>query len=113
MSRFNTWSIALFLVPACAGSTKQSETLKQAATLHNETMKAAADLEEWLAEQKVDATSKVPADSLVVWDEAFEAWEKKVVEVPGNEEHHEHKNDEHHHDHKPVEVTDDQMLVIQ
>ncbi|MFM8911755.1 MAG: hypothetical protein ACKOE6_02400 [Flammeovirgaceae bacterium] len=76
-------------------------------------MLSAEHLEEWLNLQESDTTSTVPADSLEMWKAKLEKWEENVVEVPGNEGHHSHGHGEHHHDHSKVQVTDEQMLVIQ
>ena len=58
-----------------------------------------------------EKTSVSEKDSVVILLGALEEWEKDLVEIPGNESH-EH-SDHHHHDHKVLEVTAEQMLLIQ
>lgn len=99
---------------ACSMSNKDKETLLQAATVHNEMILEAAALEDWLNNAASDSTLTIPPDSIVTWTAALEAWEKDIVEVPGNEEHTEHDGAHHHHHHsESVDVTAEQMLTIQ
>ena len=101
--------LSLFLLGACQNrETSNSQLLKEAGEIHNEAMALSEKLE-----QKVEAldSSAVPKDSIHVWKELIVAWEREVVEVPGNESHSAHAH--HNHDHKILEVTPEQMLVIQ
>ncbi|MFM6349665.1 MAG: hypothetical protein ACKPFK_31680, partial [Dolichospermum sp.] len=70
--------LVIFLT-ACSSSTKQSELHKQAASIHNEMILSAEQLEEWLELQNSDTTSTLPADSLSVWMSKLEAWEADLV----------------------------------
>ena len=112
MKKYKLFTLLLILT-ACSSSNKGSVLLEQAAAIHNEMVLSAEQLEKWLTLQESDTTSTVPADSLAAWKVKLEVWEEEIVEVPGNEAHESHETGEHHHDHSTIEVTDDQMLVIQ
>ncbi len=102
------------LLCACQRQNRDEELLKEAAILHNDMMAMLEQLEDRLNILEADTTARIPIDSIKVWRMVIEAWEKDIVEVPGNEAHEQHKTgDHHHHDHKVVEVTPDQMLTIQ
>lgn len=113
--RSHRWILLCCLViTACNKQQNKDEVvLRQAAVVHNEMMEAAHELEERLDSLGNDSLNAALADSVSVWKELFEEWENDVVEVPGNEEHAGHGKEEHHHEHKSVEVTPDQMLIIQ
>jgi hypothetical protein len=103
-----------FWLFGCTNTSKEKEVFANAASIHNEMMKTVEAMEEQIATLEKDSINSVPPDSLTAWKEAIELWESDIVEVPGNEEHHDHKEGEHHqHDHKTVEVTAEQMLFIQ
>lgn len=104
------------LLIACGGPTKEEkELLAQAATLHNAAYTLAGHLETKLETLKSDTT--VAADSVTALLAAIEQWEEQLVEVPGNEAHHEHAEGEahhHHHEHgKETTLTPAQMLTVQ
>lgn len=115
--KFLKFGLVLCLVSiACSNKPNADEKVwKEAAVVHNEMMALAHQLEARLTMLESDTTDVVRVDSIVIWKAAIEAWEQEIVEVPGNEEHDQHKEgEEHHHrDHKVVEVTPEQMLTIQ
>lgn len=49
--------------------------------------------------------------NIVAFIKYFEAWENDLVEVPGNEHHHNHE--ERNHSHEPVHVTAEEMLQLE
>lgn len=67
-------------------------------------------MERHLNELLKDKTSVINKDSIIILLVALEEWENDLVEIPGNEEH---DHSDHHHDHTVLEVTSEQMLLIQ
>jgi hypothetical protein len=104
-----------FLALACTSSQEKSEELLQAADIHNEMIKSAGELEDWLDQLESNPSASVSIDSIQAWKAELEAWETEIVEVPGNEAHHLHEEGEahDHSHHEEVQVTDQQMLTIQ
>lgn len=113
--KFHRWILLYcFVTVACNQQKDKNElVLGQAADVHNEMMGSARALEERLELLAKDSLNTALTDSVTAWKALLEAWENDVVEVPGNEAPHAHGEDEHSHDHKSVEVTPEQMLVIQ
>ena len=90
---------------ACSASSKEDKVLQEAADVHNMALLMAEELETTLKQ------NTFPADSTSAILAAIEAWENDLVEVPGNEHHHEHEG--HNHSHEPVNVTAEEMLKLQ
>jgi hypothetical protein len=108
--------LALLSFYACMGPSKEEQKLlTEAATIHNAAYKLAGELEEELEMMRTDTT--VNADSITLLLSAIETWESALVEVPGNEAHHNHEEGEahhHHHEHsKTIDVTPQEMLKVQ
>jgi hypothetical protein len=108
-----TLTLTILLITACSGGRGDDVLMKEAARVHNETMALAVLVEEAINNGEADSTNTISNDSIVYWRQLFEAWERDVVEVPGNEAHHTHAGGSHHHDHTPPDVTAEQMLEIQ
>jgi LmbE family N-acetylglucosaminyl deacetylase len=95
----------LLCLTACSTSSKEDKLLQEAADVHNMALLMAEELETTLKQ------NTFPADSASAIRAAIEAWENDLVEVPGNEHHHNHEG--HNHSHEPVHVTAEEMLQLQ
>lgn len=98
----------MLIIVGC--STDHKNEFKESAAIHNEMVKQAEELEEYI--DQLESTTSVSRDSISVWRDAIEVWESELVEVPGNEEHH-HTKGEHHHDHTRMELTPEQLMNVQ
>jgi uncharacterized protein YcfL len=96
--------LVLLLLSACSLSHEQ-KLLQEAADIHNTAVLIAEELEAILKQ------NTIPVDSVSAILAAIEAWENDLVEVPGNEHHHDHEG--HNHSHEPLNVTADEMLQLQ
>lgn len=103
------------LMLACTAKQAEHQEYEQAALLHNAMLDKAGKLEDTLTLMLADSVWLNQQDSVKAILAALENWEKQLVEVPGNEDHdHNHGAHEHHdHEQAPVEVTPEQMLLIQ
>ncbi|MCW5911032.1 MAG: hypothetical protein KIT62_08155 [Cyclobacteriaceae bacterium] len=97
--------VPVLLAWACAAPSQDEKLLKEAADVHNTALQIAEDLESRLKQEAI------PADSAFVILAAIEEWEQDLIEVPGNEHHHDHEG--HNHSHEPVNVTAAEMLELQ
>ncbi len=95
----------LLLLAACGTPSQEDKLLQEAADIHNTALATAEELETTLKQNTISADS---ASAILA---AIEAWENDLVEVPGNEHHHDHE--EHNHAHEPVHVTSQEMLQLQ
>jgi hypothetical protein len=75
----------LLCLTACSTSSKEDKLLQEAADVHNMALLMAEELETTLKQ------NTFPADSASAIRAAIEAWENDLVEVPGNEHHHNHE----------------------
>jgi hypothetical protein len=73
-------------------------------------MKKAAYMTQQLNELK--ANPSVNKDSVKLISRTLEHWQADIVEVPGNDDSHDHQGHNHSHERLP-EVTEEQMLGIQ
>jgi hypothetical protein len=103
------------LMVACTAKQAEHQEYEQSALLHNAMLNQASKMEDTLALMLADSAWINQQDSLNAILAALENWEKQLVEVPGNEDHdHNHGAHEHHdHEQASVEVTPEQMLLIQ
>ncbi len=103
------------LMLACTAKQAEQKEYEQAALIHNAMLDKAGKLEDTLTLMLTDSAWLNQQDSVKAILAALENWEKQLVEVPGNEDHdHNHGAHEHHdHEQAPVEVTPEQMLLIQ
>ncbi|MBN8653215.1 MAG: hypothetical protein J0L67_17435 [Cytophagales bacterium] len=95
----------LLWLTACGASSKEDKVLQEAADVHNTALLMVEELETTLKQ------NTFPADSASAILAAIEVWKNDLVEVPGNEHHHEHEG--HNHSHEPVNVTAEEMLQLQ
>lgn len=86
-----------------------------AAEIHNQMISTKDTLEQTLLNLKKDTSGLVSQDSILAWEELLKIWENDLVEVPGNELHHDHHQSESnpHHSHQQLDVTPEQMLEVQ
>lgn len=97
-------------VAGCSStSSDQRDTLRDAASIHNEMIELANQIANELETIAID--SAVESDTIESIKLALENWKLDLVEVPGNEEVENHEG--HHHGHDYLELTPDQMLTIQ
>ncbi|MBX2915801.1 MAG: hypothetical protein KF856_11085 [Cyclobacteriaceae bacterium] len=104
MMRSYSKLFVLLLLSACSVSHEQ-KLLQEAADIHNTALLIAEELEATLKH------NTIPPDSVAAILIDIEAWENDLVEVPGNEHHHDHEG--HNHSHDPVHVTAEEMLQLQ
>ncbi|MBX2897060.1 MAG: hypothetical protein KF763_16560 [Cyclobacteriaceae bacterium] len=104
MMRSYSKLFVLLLLSACSVSHEQ-KLLQEAADIHNTALLIAEALEATLKQ------NIIPPDSASAILTAIEAWENNLVEVPGNEHHHDHEG--HNHSHERVNVTAEEMLQLQ
>lgn len=105
--------MVLAVLIGCSSKRDDEKLNKKSIVIHNSMVQKASQLENELRLLKSDSISVVNKDSIDVLLFALEEWEQDLVEIPGNESH--HNLEHHHHDHssKAPEVTASQMLQIQ
>jgi hypothetical protein len=112
MKRMGIFAVAL-LLGACSSRSAADGDFREAALWHNKAVALAENLARTL--DSLELAKAVPADSMLAWRGAIEAWEGDLIEVPGNESA-AHTGHEHHHghDHEALpDITPAQMLEIQ
>ena len=95
------WIPTILLFLAC-GSSKDHQTLHEAATAHDQALEIAHQTALRISQFKQLETSFTPAqrDTLMAIARDLGAWYELVVEVPGHDhDHHEHEGHDHDHDH--------------
>lgn len=103
--------ISIVMLMACSFTGKEDMIMKEATSVHNTMIEKAEKLKGELEIIRSNLTTRMPVDSIHKLLTELEEWEKELVEVPGNEEHHHAKHE--HHDHAPLNVTSREMLYIQ
>ena len=95
---------------ACSNTSKIDPLLEEAHTLHKQAMAVQKEAKEILASLSASDNFRQETNA------HLEAWSKQLPEVPGFEhDHHDHDhNHDHDHDHGPkLELTPEDMLLVQ
>ncbi|MEM6700499.1 MAG: hypothetical protein AAF806_17175 [Bacteroidota bacterium] len=120
------WIVPLILI-SCASPDESQEILKQANDIHLEAIKinktAQPKLEEAIAlksqiegkEGEKSMEEEKFIQEVAQLEKSYAYWEENHVEVPGFDHHdHDHHDHDHDHDHGPgLEVSAEDMLLIQ
>ncbi|HMP99720.1 MAG TPA: hypothetical protein PKC24_08060 [Cyclobacteriaceae bacterium] len=105
--------LSVLFIAACHAK-KEDPVLAEAAAVHEEAMQLFHELEDLLKE--LEQNESIAVDAMASIKIALQEWEENLVEVPGYEHDHEHEahgHHHHHHAHQKMEVTSDEMLLIQ
>ena len=108
-------------------SHEDSETMKQARTLNEETQQIGAKFHERLDMIREDLKSQLSGDAGALaplferalktvngLDERYESWLSNQVLLPGQSCNHDHADGEHHHHHASMdELSDEDHLALQ
>lgn len=109
MSRMYSIASCLFLLACNARHTDMNE-YAQSIVIHNSMVKKAKEMEQEIHLMLTDSTSRINTDSVNSILADLQEWKNQLIEVPGNESH-DHTTD--HHDHEIVEITPEQVLLVQ
>ncbi|MEL7219669.1 MAG: hypothetical protein AAGJ93_00040 [Bacteroidota bacterium] len=98
-------SLLLLINSGCTGSAPTDLLLKESFQIHQQALQLAEETHEILLKLPKDDPYRVGIES------RLEAWSNNLVEVPGFEHDHHHG---HHHHHGPqLELTPEDMLIVQ
>lgn len=100
--------VACLLWLACTGRHAHENEYAQSVVIHNSMIRKGNEMEHAIREMLVDSLLLNNRDSLQAILSDLQAWKTQLVEVPGNESH-----DHASHDHETINITPEQMLLVQ
>ena len=107
---FSLTILLLVIIFSCSHSHKSDPLLKEAFLLHEQSIKTAQEVERIMQELPDSNQYRLNIESRLA------NWNDNLIEVPGFDHDHSHHGHNHSHDHghrPPIELTPEDMLMVQ